>query len=390
MTDLDFRSAVRLALPPFLTGKAASLLVGWLTVWVTSPFPGVPSWSQISHAFSNWDGESYLAISQSGYPAGSLDPHAHAAGHLWAFFPGLPIAAHIVHYVLIDTVLAGLTVNAVCELIALAYVIRLVKLERGGDDASAQTAAWFLALYPYAIFLTVFYTEAPFIAAATAALYHMRRGAEGDHAKACVFAMLATATRITGLALLLPILLERILQRRRVADWQLLLVGLVVLPVLAFMLYARHQTGDSLAWFHIEVSESYGSRGIDWPWNGLQVTWDSAKSLPADQYGFIFTLEAVFGVAGVAVVAVQWLATAWPFPRIAPSLALYSTGVLLPPICLTYWLSIPRYLMSMVPIYLLAADVLRNRESWRFGVLATSASLMAFGTFVLTSGRFLS
>jgi hypothetical protein len=388
MTDMDLRSSVRLAVPPYVTGKAASLLVGWLTVWVTSPRRGLPSWSQIATAFSNWDGESYHSIADNGYPSGSLDPHAHAAGHLWAFFPGLPLAVHALRYLLIDTVLAALTVNAVCELIALAYLVRLVKLERG-DDASAQTAAWFLALYPYAIFLTVFYTEAPFLAAATAALYYMRRGGEGDHARACIAAMLATSTRITGLALLLPILLERVLQRRR-PDWQLLLGGLVVLPVLAFMLYAHNRTGDSLAWFHIEVSESYGSRSIDWPWNGLQVTWDSARSLPADQYGFIFTMEVVFGLLGIAVVVAQWLATVWPFARISPSLALYSTGVLLPPICLTYWLSLPRYLMSMVPIYLLATDVLRSRESWRFGLLATSAALMAFGTFVLTSGRFLS
>ncbi|HET9051910.1 MAG TPA: mannosyltransferase family protein, partial [Candidatus Dormibacteraeota bacterium] len=290
--SLDLRAALRLAIPPFAAGKAITLGAGWLTVWVTSPAVGLPSWDQLLQGLSNWDGESYRAIADTGYPAGPLDLHLHAAGHLWAFFPGLPIAVHLVRYVILDTVLAALLVNAACGLLAMAYLARLVDLERR-DARSAETAVWALALYPYAVFLTVFYTEAPFLAAASASLYYMRRGAPGDHARACAMGMLASTTRITGLALLLPLAIERLRHRRRIVDVQLPLVLLVVLPLAAFMLYAHEHSGDALAWFHVEVSESFGSRSLDWPWNGLSNTWANATSLPADRYGFVFTLEAV-------------------------------------------------------------------------------------------------
>lgn len=386
--SLDLRSSLRMAGPPLVAGKAITLGVGWLTVWATSPVAGLPSWAAVSHALSTWDGESYRAIAENGYPGGPLDPRVHATGYLWAFFPGLPIAVHVVHFLVVDTVAAAVLVNAACELVALAFITRLVELERR-DSTSAETAAWALALYPYAAFLTVFYTEAPFLAAASASLYYLRRGEGGDHARACVLGMLASTTRITGLALLLPIALERARRRRRVLDPQAPLALLVAAPVGAFMLYAWARAGDALAWFHIEASASFGSRNLDWPWNGLSATWASATSLPADRYGFVFSLEVVFGLLGLALLAVQCAATVWRLPRVAPSLALFSAGVVLPPLFLTYWLSVPRYLMSMVPMYLLAADVLRGRDRLRMPALAISGALMAFGTFLLASGRFL-
>ena len=381
------RTAVRLAIPPFLTGKAISLGVGFAAIWIHWGGTGLPAWSTVSQAFSNWDGESYQTIAEGGYPSGPLDPRLHAAGHLWAFFPGFPIAVHIVSLVLVGSVLSAIALNAVFELVALAYVVRLVAHERG--DEAGETAAWLVAVYPYAIFLTVFYSESMFLAAAAAALYYMRRAERGDHARACVAAAVATATRVTGLALLLPILLERILRRRRVLDWQLLLAGVAVAPLLAFMLYAHAKTGDALAWYHIEASPSYGSRSFDWPWNGLQVTWDSARALPANQYGFIFTLETFFGLFGLALVAIQWLATALPGLRFPPSFALYSTAVVLPPLCLSWWISTPRYLMAMIPMYLLGADLLRRRPGLRVPFITVSATLMSFGTVILTTVSFL-
>lgn len=388
MSDLDMRTAVRLAMPAFVTGKAVSLGVGYAAVWIHWRQPGLPAWSAVSQAFSNWDGESYQTIAENGYPSGPIDPHVGAAGHLWAFFPGFPIAVHAASLVLVNTVLTAIVLNAVFELVALAFVVRLVALERG-DDESAENAAWLVAVYPYAIFLTVFYSESMFLAAAAAALYYMRRAENGDHARACLAAAVATATRVTGLALLLPIILERFLRTRRVNDAPMLLAGVIVVPVLAFMIYAHAQTGDALAWYHIEGSQSYGSRTLDWPWNGFRVTWDSARALRADQYGFIFTLEVFFGLFGLALLGVQWFATIWPAPRFPPSFALYSAAVVLPPLCLSWWISTPRYLMAMIPMYLLGADLLRWCPGLRLPFITASAALMSFGTVILTTVSFL-
>jgi hypothetical protein len=390
VSDSTLRSALRLALPAFLTGKAVSFLVGWLAVWSGRHAPGFPSFSSLADAFSSWDGDNYRTIAAHGYPPGPLSLRAGAPSHLWGFFPGLPMAVHALAYVLVNVVLSALVVNAVCELVALVFLVRLVQLERG-DEEHARTAAWLLALQPYAIFLTVFYTEAPFLAAATAALYWMRRAGPGDHLRACAVGGLATAVRITGLALVLPLLLERLTRRRWRPDWELGLIALVPLPLLLFMLYASARTGDASAYFHIHSdSESYGMRHLTDPWTGLVNTWDAAVNLTAVDNGYVFGLEVFFGVVATVLVAIQWAATCWRWPRIAPSLALYSTGVLLPAICLTFWAGLARYTMTMVPVYILAADLLRARPALRIPVIATSGALMAYGTAILLGGRYLS
>ena len=390
MSDIAWGRATRLALPPFLSGKAVALVVGYLAVWRSWERPGFPSLARLRDEFSNWDGENYRAIAAQGYPPGPLSLKIDAPSHLWGFFPGASMLARAVSVVLYDVVLSAVVVNLACSLVALVFLVKLVQLERGHEE-SAQTAAWLLALYPYAIFTTVFYTEAPFLAATTASLFYMRRGRDGDFALACLAGAGAMAVRLTGLALVLPLLVERLSRRHGRPDWQLLLVALVPLPLLLFMLYASAHTGDALAYFHIQNdSESYGMKKLTWPWTGLSNTWDSARGLNANQYGYVFMLEAVFGVLATLLVALQWATHLLPMPRIAPSLALYSTCVLLPFICITFWAGIPRYLMTMVPIYILGADLLRARQRWRVPVLAVSGALMGYGTSVLLSGAYLS
>ena len=381
------RSALRLALPAFVTGKAISLGVGWLTVWSTSQVPGTPTRTQLAGAFANWDGIAYRTVAESGYPSGPLDLSVNSPSLVWGRFPGLPIAAHALSYVLVDVVLSAVVFNAVCELVGLAYLIRLARLE-GRDEHTATTAAWLLAVFPYAIFMTVFYTEAPFIAASTAALYYMRRGEDGDYAIACVAGALATTMRITGLILIPTLLVDRYLRRRRIVDPVALLAAFVAVPLLLFMLYAQARTGDVLAYFHVQGSSSYNQQ-FTLPWDSLRTTIDAANGQPAYQYGYFFAIGAVSGFVGIGVVGLMWVATFWRRPRLPVPLVVYSTLLLVSSLCVPFWGGVARYLMVMTPAYILGADALRRSEGLRAGVLASSAALLAFATDVITSGRFL-
>ena len=58
-------------------------------------------------------------------------------------------------------------------------------------------------------------------------------------------------------------------------------------------------------------------------------------------------------------------------------------------IVLTFWLSVPRYLLALVPSALLLSPLLARRPPWRWTVLAISGGLMAFGCSIFASGRFL-
>jgi hypothetical protein len=397
------RLAARLALPAFVTGKALSLLVILATVWSGSATPGFPQRHEFGDAFSFWDGQAYLHIADQGYPPGPLDLTAGAPGHYWGFFPGFPMLIHAGALITRSTVLSAIIVCAICELIALYYVALLVLEVRQGDERQAGIAVWLVALYPYGAFLTVTYTESPFLAAAMASLYLAYRGRESA---ACVAAALAIAVRITGLALLPALAWEHMRRRGWRPGGQLLGVALSTLPLFLFMLYARRQTGDALAYFHVQQSESFGSRVLVNPLTGLSNTWAAAHSGAASTNTFTFFMECVFGIGGfVALATMTWIRlVGWLAPRygradlaaeVAPyvvpvALILYGIGVWVLPVSLTFWLGVPRYLVALLPVaLLLLTPVLAERPTLRWSITTFSAGLMAFGCAIFASGRFL-
>jgi len=362
-------STLRLVLPPFVAGKLVTLAVPMLTVWSHTDAPGHPAYADLVSPFGAWDGESYRTIATQGYPSGPLDLTPGHPGHLWAFLPGYPMLLRFAMFFIPDSTTAGIAVSAICELVALVFLAKLVLQEQPGDTESAQTAAWLLVLYPYAVFLTAVYTESPFLAATTASLYYMRRG---DDARAGVIGALATAMRITGLALVPAMLLDHVLRRRkRVLGLGLPAALLPVVPLLLFVLYAKAQTGDAFAYWHVEQSASF-NRFVAWPWQGAQATLSDA--LAGGFNSFVFGMEFLFGVLGL--LAVVYLVR--HRREVALSLTAYAAAVWLLSISFVYWLSVPRYLMSMVPVYLAGALFLKRRPALRVPVFTVMGGWMAF------------
>jgi len=385
MTDINMRTAIRVAVPPFLAGRAISFGVGWYTVWNAWRDRGFPSWTELANRFSPWDGVYYRAVAQDGYPSGPLNLSLNSPSLAWGRFPGFPLAAHILSYPLVSVVASALVINAVSELIALAYIVRLAQLE-GRSTETGQTAAWLLALFPYAIFLTIFYTEAPFIAATAAALYYMRRG---SNTSACLAGFVATAVRFQGVILILCILLERWRRKRRILDPGLLLSAIVAAPAGLFMLYAYRLTGDALAYFDVQGSQSFNSH-FTLPWEAFSTTFGAARGEIASSYGAFYSTGLMFALFFAVIVVMLWLAVFWKrLPRIAPSLALFSTLVLIVSLCVPSWGGSGRYLMIMVPAYVLGADALARRPGLRMGVIAVSGALAALGTSIIMSGAYL-
>jgi len=371
---------LRMVLPAFVVGKLVSLLVPMLTVWSTSSVPGRPSYQQLIQPFANWDGQNYLDIANKGYPAGPLDLTPGQPGHLWGFFPGYPLLIRAAKTVIPDSITAGIVVSAVCELIALVYLAKLI-LHETRDGDSARFGAWLLALYPYAVFLTALYTESAFLAAATASLYYMRRG---DNTRACIAAGLAMPMRITGLALVPALLLEYLLRRRFRPGPGLLMIAASLLPIAGFMWYAQHLTGDAFAYQHIQQSASYGNRTTVFPLTGLVNTWNAATTDTQSSSTYIFSMEVLFGVLGFAALVVMGLM----WRRIAPSLTLFAAGVWTLGASLTYWLGMPRYEMTIAPLYLTAAVLTQRRPQWRVPILVASCAWMAFLASTLGTGRY--
>jgi len=373
-------ATLRLVLPVWITGKLLGLLIPMATVWSRSDFPGRPPYALLVQPFARWDGDTYRQIAENGYPAGPLDLTPGHPGHLWGFFPGYPMLVRAATFLLHDTITAGIVVSAICELIALVYLAKLIQHERGDRDA-ARFGAWMLALYPYAVFLSALYTESAFLAGATASLYCIRRGNTG---RASVAAAFAIAMRVTGLALIPALVVDYLLRRRGRLGPGLLAIAASALPLLGFMLYAQHMTGDAFAYQDVQQSASYGNRTTTFPITGLWHTWQAATSSSASSNTYIFGMEVLFGVLGLAALVV--LAVNWR--HVAPSLTVFATGVWLLGASLTYWLGMPRYEMTMVPLYVGVALFTMRRPHWRMPALAVSAAWMALLASTLGTGAY--
>jgi hypothetical protein len=378
--DLNRRIGVLpIVLGPFAASKLIGIGVPMLTVWAFSPRVGVPPASTFISPFALWDGAAFAGIAQNGYPSGPLNMTSGAPGHLWAYFPGYPLLVHLASYGIPSTIVAGIVVSAVCELIALVFLAKLVLLERG-DEASARFACWALALFPYAFYLSALYSESAFLAAATASLYYMRRGRDGA---ASVGAAAAMLVRVTGLALVPALVIEHLIRRRGRPGRGLVAICSSLLSPLLFVAYAWISTGDPLAYLHIEQSGSF-NRVFAWPWQGASTTF---TAMTASQGGnsFVFGMEMLFGIVGLA--AVLWMA--WHWRRIAPSFTVYATVAWLMGTSVIYWLSLPRYEMTVVPLYLVAVDLTRRHPRVRPVVLAASAGWMGFVATVAATGHFM-
>lgn len=376
---LGNRAALRLVAAPFCCGKAVTLAIVLLAALQHRGAQGSPSWEELrATAFAQWDSQSYVTIATHGYP-GNVDTAAGAPAHVWAFLPGYPMLIAATAVLIRDAVVAGVIVSAVGELVALVALARWVSLERNRD--AALTAAWLFAVFPYALFLSVVYTESAFLAAALVSILLMR---QGRHTGACIAAALACAMRVTGLALIPALLIEYGIRRRGRADPSLASILLVPLPLALFGLYAWVHAGDALAFLHIQSSPSF-HRALTFPLSGLRETYGLATaSWAPGSFNYLFTVELVAGLLGLVAVVVM-LATS----RVPRSLSAYAAAVWLLAVSQPYWLSVPRYLLAMVPFLLIATDILGRKSELRTAVLVAFASglgylstLWAQGTFV--------
>ena len=253
----------RVVLPPLVAAHVLWFAVVLLVLHADCPSSAL--WPGVRMTLLRWDAISYLHIAAHWYP---INPHG-PDSYLDAFLPGYPILLRLAGVVVRDGVAAAWLTGVVCEAVALWYVAALVDRER--DRRAATFAVWLLALAPTALFLIAPFTESPFIAAAAASLYYARAGRPRA---AAIAAALATAVRITGLALLPALALETWSRNRWRPSRALTWVLIIPLPLLLYCAYMHVHTGDALALIDANRSPSFGHSAA-WPWDGFSVTWNT-------------------------------------------------------------------------------------------------------------------
>lgn len=297
---------------------------------------------------SNW----YLSIASRGYFYNDGEQSN------VVFFPLYPLLIRIAApFVGGNQPLAGILISMICAFLACIFIYKLAELEWG--TKTAARAAYFFLLFPVSFYLISIYTESLFLALSLAAFYCCRTK---RWFLAIIFGIALTATRITGLAILVAFGIELFHQRKHMPQKLFFsrALCLCVIP-LGFFIFAFAmliQFGDPFVIF-----KGQGA----WQRNFDPVPSSILSSLQnyLDEFALVanpnnpqplFTryIDVAFFLLFVAAIIIAWL-------KMPPSYAIFATLLLIIPLISGRLQSIPRYMLSAFPVFFACALVARTQ-----------------------------
>lgn len=189
----------------------------------------------------------YMDIAQHGYEVQPFNTNAH---HNWAFFPLFPLLLRGASFITGEFLLTGMFLSHLFFLAALILMYKTV-IEFGLNEATADRAIFYLAVFPTGFFFSLPMTESLFLFLTVGSFYAAKRQRWWA---ACLLCALASATRVTGI-LLVPSLILLYWSTYRRDWWRRDLLWLLLAPtgVLSFMVYLYWITGNPLAFKDIQV-----------------------------------------------------------------------------------------------------------------------------------------
>jgi hypothetical protein len=308
-----------------------------------------------------WDGAWYSEVATEGY--------ANRAPESTAFFPLYPMLIGLGASIVGGPAIWGIFISLASTLFTLYFLYGIA--EKLFDERAARYATLAMAFFPTAFFLNAVYTEAPFLALTTGAMWAamVRR----DLLLAGILAAFAAATRNLGILLLIPLAYEWWRNREEFGGMRgLAPLALVPLSVGVYTAYLWMHFGDPLIsarqqgeyWGRTltnplatyENASASAAEGAGW-WldpSSLFLGESAAPSLEASN-----TLNLVFFVL---VLAAVWVA----FFILPPGLSVYTAIITLLPVLTPSpsfpLMSMPRFALGAFPIFLVMGFLLSRSK----------------------------
>lgn len=335
--------------------------------------PALPSWLT---KWASFDGVHYLTIMQRGYLG---------TGLIQAFFPVFPLTVWLLAGTpsISSLITTGLLLNFVLAIYLAWIAHRLLRLDVA--DEAARWGVVSLFVFPTSFFLAALYSETLYLALSLTALYWIRKhqwwGAAG-------LIMVAGATRITGVFLILALLAEwatslnwQAAKLGRQLPKMLIIVGLASLGLVGYMAYLWWQFNDPLYFLHVQAEFGAGRSEslITYP----QVIWRYLKML-ATVRPFDWKYYAIVGefLAGVLP-----LLALFRWGRgLRLSYLMYGLACFLLPTLTGTFSSMPRYVLVVWPVFLGLAVWSKSHRTSFILYLIFSSLLLIINTVLFIQG----
>lgn len=406
---MEWRASARAAWAAFWPSR---LVVFGAAIWVAiasfTPVDGEVS-GLLSHPFGNWplhnlfdlvfsplakwDAKHFLSIAYDGYGESSElgTPEEYRA----AFFPLYPGTVYVLSGFgnsLAATLIASYAVSLACFFGALTLLHRLTAIEIG--EQYAAPTLLLLSFFPTALFFGIPYSESMFLLLAVAAFLAARTG---HWAVAGVVLALASATRVPGLLLVVPVALLYLygpradrepdregggLRPRHRIRPDLTWLALAPLGLLAFSFYLHLIVGDWLAWN--DAQALFGRHTVDpltGAWAGIREAGKGVGEIAGGSYqgtldylNVMQLVAVVFAVVG-GIGALRTLPVAygtWVLISLVPTFVSQVEGD-------PFWSS-TRFIVVLFPLFIWLATVTERR-----GMTTRVVALFAAGMAVFAA-----
>jgi hypothetical protein len=318
--------------------------------------------------WNQWDATHFLRLAEFGYSA--TDKFK-----AW-FYPFYPWCVRFCSYLTAgDYLVASFVVSGFALLFVVVVLRRMAAFE--WNEPIARRTVYFFLIFPTAYVLHIGYTESLFLAFAICSIFAARKE---RWLLAGTLGALAWMTRANGIILLPTLAIEAghkwfTTKRWR---WQWLWIALVPAGFAVYLLMNCRISGDPFAF--LKMRQELFHMSFSWPWVGIRDAFLNVRR-PPDQGEIVGTQEAFFTILGLVCAIVSW-------SRLRPVYAMWVTGNWILLAFVTFIESMPRYLLTMFPIFFLFAFVGANRfwnsliTIWSLVLLALFSGLFARGWWV--------
>lgn len=320
--------------------------------------------------WNRWDAPHYLSITEYGYQ------NTGDERFFIVFFPFYPLLVRGVNLILGNVFASAIVVSNLGLVIGSFYLYKLARLDY--PQKTASLAVKFLLVFPASFFLGAPFSDSTFLALTILCLYYARKG---QWHLCGFFGLLATLTRLFGILLLVPLLIELLLGLRvvervrekklREAAVQVLKnsIWLFLIPIgVLVYLYINHQvTGSWFTFLQYQREHWHQSFGF-FAENVKNFALYAASWKPEDSAS-LWIPQLVLSLAAIPLIFHM-------SKKLRISYVFYS--ILYMFVCLspTWLLSVPRYMTGVFPLYLSLALASRGRS---VDTVLTTGSLLFLG-----------
>jgi hypothetical protein len=340
----------------FLVLAIKGLVLAGAVLSVGVLFDQYESWATF---WNRWDATHYLRLAETGYTATGDGRFS------IVFYPLYPWLVRAEAFICHSYFGAALLVSGAASICAGILLRRLVELD--WTEKVARLSVWFLLIFPTAYFLHIAYSESLFLALILGSILAARKQ---SWATAGLLGALACATRVNGLLLMPTLFVEAWLQYRatRRIDWRWLWIGVAGLGTATYLFLNYHVTGDPFAFSKIMEVNWYKKFTV--PWTGIHDVWLRVPHFNLTE-GWIEFVFIVF----------SFLAMVWCWITLRPTYAVWMTLNWLLINSTSYVVSVPRYCLTLFPIFIIFARLAASRPL--VGRILTTVCLLLLALFAM-------